>query len=108
MTNKSEFIKLTIIAWLVFFAGLGVEMLVDYLLRSQDGNIRTGGIPETLWFLMQIFLGAVSVWLAFLGTSSLVRLWKRLLVLAVELLVGFAVYIFMVLFYVVGMGIDSL
>lgn len=96
------------LAWSIFFVGFGVEIGVDHVLRIQDGNIRTGSIPEPLWFLIQIALAAGALWLAFTATETLRIWWKRLLVVGVQAAVGFALYAFISLYYVVGTGIDSL
>ena len=93
--------KKSIIAWLIFFGGLGLEICIDYILRVQDGSIRTGGIPEPLWFFIQIILGAISIWLGYLGTNSFIKTWKRLLVLAIEVGLGILAYVFIVLIYVI-------
>ena len=100
--------KITIIAWVVFFGGFSLEMAIDRWLRIQDENIRTGGIPEPLWFLIQIMLAILALWLAFMATKQIATLWKRLLVLALQAGVGFILYAYMGLNYIVGAGIDSL
>ena len=100
--------KKTIIAWVVFVGGFAIEMAIDHVLRVQDGNVRTGGIPELLWFLIQIALAFSALWLAFTGTKPLIVLWKRLLVLGIQAGIAFFLYAFIGLYYVVGTGIDSL
>ena len=100
--------KTTILAWLLFFGGFSIEMTIDHLLRIHDGNIRTGGIPELLWFAIQIILASIALWLAYKGTESLITMWKRLLVLGLQAGIGFMLYAFIGLYYVGGTGIDSL
>ena len=100
--------KKTIIAWFIFFGGFALEISVDYLLRIQDENIRTGGIPELLWFIIQIILAISALWLAFLATKPLVIIWRRLLVLGLQAGIGFIIYVVIGLNYIVGTGIDSL
>jgi hypothetical protein len=98
----------TILAWLIFFGGLAAEMAVDHVLRIQDGNIRTGGIPEPLWFLIQILLAIVSLWLAYRATNSIHLFWKRVLAVGAQAVVAFFISVWALLYYVVGTGIDSL
>jgi hypothetical protein len=98
----------TIIAWFVFFGGFAAEMGVDHILRIQDEDIRTGGIPEPLWFLIQIVLAALALWFAYRGTAPFRVFWKRALVVSVQATIGFFLYVWVGLYYVVGTGIDSL
>jgi hypothetical protein len=98
----------TLIAWLVFLGGFGVEVGIDRFLRMRNGDVTTGGIPEPLWFAIPIVLALVSVFLAWQGTRPLHAVWKRLAVISVELVVGFVIYAGACLWYVVGSGIDSL
>lgn len=100
--------KKIITAWVIFFGGFTLEMAVDHLLRIQDENIRTGGIPELLWFLIQIMLAIFAIWLVFIATKPLVVLWKRLVVLGLQASIGFIIYVFIGLNYIVGTGIDAL
>jgi hypothetical protein len=98
----------TLIAWLVFLGGFGVEVGVDRFLRMRDGDVTTGGIPEPLWFAIPILLAVAAAFLAWQGTRPLHAVWKRLAVLSVQLVVGFVIYAAGCLWYVVGSGIDSL
>ena len=100
--------KKTILGWLIYFCGFAFAMALDHLLRIQDGNIRTGGIPEPLWFLIQIALGVFAIWLLFVATKPLITLWKRLLVVGLQASIGYIITVFIALYYVVGTGIDSL
>jgi len=83
-------------------------MVIDHILRIQDGNIRTGGIPELPWFFIQIALATAALWFAFTATKLIGALWKRILVVGAQAAVGFFLYVFIGLYYVVGTGIDSL
>jgi hypothetical protein len=98
----------TLVAWLVFLGGFGVEVGVDRFLRMRDGDVTTGGIPETLWFAIPIVLAVAAASFAWQGTRPLQAIWKRLAVVSVQLVVGFVIYAFACLWYVVGSGIDSL
>jgi len=100
--------KRTILAWIIFFCGFAVEMAADHMLRIQDGDVQTGGIPEPLWFVIQLALSMVALWLAFTATQTVATPWKRALLLSAQAAAGFLLYAFIGLYYVVGTGIDSL
>jgi hypothetical protein len=98
----------TIFAWVLFLGGFGIEIGIDRHLRMRDGDVHTGGIPEPLWFFIPIVLAFISAVMAWQGTRSLQGLWKRTVILTFQLLIGFLLYAFIGLWYVVGTGIDSL
>jgi hypothetical protein len=98
--------KRTVLAWVLFIGGLGLELAIDYLLRIYDGDIKTGGIPELLLFLITIALASIAVWLAFTATKPLGSRWKRLVVVAPQAVVGYVVYAFIAIYYVCSTGID--
>jgi len=100
--------KKTLLAWIVFLGCMGVEMAIDYTLRIRDGNVQTGGIPEPLWFILQLSFSAVSLRLAYAGTLPMGVLWKRILAVAAQAATGLFLYGFIGLYYVVSSGIDSL
>lgn len=96
------------VPWLVFFGGLAVEILVDYIWRIQDSDIRTGGFSETIWFLIQIFLAIIALIYAYKVTEPSNKMPLRLLTVFLQFAIGFILYLFILLFYVVGTGIDSM
>ena len=100
--------KKTFLAWVVFFTGILLGMLVDYLMRSRDGNINTEGLSPTIWSLIQIVLAAIALSLAFSATKPLQKWWKRVLVVLVQGTVAFGVYVYIGLSYICGTGIDCL
>ena len=98
----------TLLAWLLYFGLLGIELFIDYQLRMQDGNVRTGGIPEMLLFALfwiQAFAAAILLWQ---GTRELNALWKRFSFFGLQVGLGFIAHVAIGLWYVVGHGIDSL
>lgn len=108
LTGFGRAFRLTIRAWIVFFGGFGLEIAADRALRMQDGYVRTGGIPELLWFFLQIVLAIAALSLAYVATKPLRRPWLRLLALSIQAALGFLLYAAISLYYVVGTGIDSL
>lgn len=98
--------KLTVIAWVVFFLGFLSEILLDYLMRSHDGNIGTGGLPVEVWFLIQTVLAAIALLLAYKATKPIQNIWIRVLSVIAQGIVGFGIYLFIGLSYICGVGID--
>jgi hypothetical protein len=82
--------------------------MTDHLLRIRDGQVWNGGLPELVYYGVPALLGVLS--LSFLWRA--VRKGRKLLVGLLELLghlaVGFLIYAAVLLYYVVGAGIDSL
>ena len=95
-----------ILPWLVFFGGLALEFGLDYALRIRDGDVRTGGIPQPLWFAILWALAAIALWLAYEATGNIAALWKRLSIVALQAAVAFFLYAAMAISYVCGAGID--
>jgi len=68
--------------------------------------MRSGGIPEVLWFSIQIVLAGVALWLAFDATKALGLWWKRFSIVGVQAGVAFVLYIVVGINYVCRAGID--
>jgi len=85
---------------------MALWMAVDYLLRVQDGDVRTGGIPTELSALVHIALAVGALWLAFRGTKPVWVWWKRFLIVAVQAVFGFVLYAVVGINYVCRAGID--
>lgn len=100
--------KITLFAWLLFFAGLGVELVVDYTLRMRDGNPRSGGLAPSIYYGTQVVLFLCAFFLLLRGTLSLEKRYNRVLVLAVQVAIGSILYFWALFSYVIGAGIDSL
>ena len=89
---------------MLFFGGLGAEMLVDHLWR----RMWAGGFPEPVWYAIQILLATVALVLAYRGTAALSSLGLRLTVVVGQAALGFGLYVWAVMAYIVGTGVDSL
>jgi hypothetical protein len=98
----------TISGWILFFGGLGIEFASDYLLRMRDGDIKTGGFPEVAGFLIQAILALVSILFLYKGVQSQPRLWYRIAIVSCQVVIAFAIYAVLGLWYVTGTGVDSL
>ena len=94
--------------WMFFLFGFGALIACDYGLRMRDGQITSGGIPETLWFALQWVLAAGALCLIWRGTRSRTRPWLGFAELAAHAALGFLLYLWIGLYYVLGTGIDSL
>ena len=93
------------LAWLVWLGGVGALALLDYVLRSSDGDIKTGGVPDLLGGVLLVLLGAVSLWLLYQAMRNIV-FWKRLALVGVQAVVGYSLGVVIGLSYVCGTGID--
>lgn len=100
--------KNALMAWVVFLSGILSAILVDYLMRSYDGNIKTGGLPELVWFFIQIAIAAFSLFLAFKATKPIRMLWVRILCVVAQSIVAFGMYLFIGLSYICNAGIDCI
>ena len=98
----------TIMGWVLFFGGLGIEFAVDYTLRMRDGDITTVGIDELLGFSIQILLGIGAAILLYQGTASFKKIWQRLSAVSIQVILAWVIYVIVSLWYVTGTGIDSL
>jgi len=94
-----------VLAWLVWLGGLGALVLVDYVLRVSDGDIKTGGVPDLLGGTLLVLLGGVSLWLLHQAMRNIL-LWRRLALLGVQAAVGYALAVVIGITYVCGAGID--
>lgn len=99
-------LKLLSLSWGLFFGGFAVTVAVDYVLRSADGNVRTGGLPRSIWFGLHLVLGAAALPIALRATLPLQRSWLRSLAMLVQLAIGFVVYMALCLVYTIGARID--
>ena len=100
-------------AWGVFFGGFACAQALDFLLRTDFLllTVRSGshhGLAQPVWFGLPLLLAAIAVPLAFHATRPLGRLWLRLVVTVCQQMLGFVLYVFLGLWYVVGTGIDFL
>lgn len=98
----------TILGWVLFFGGPGIEFASDYLWRMRDGDITTGGFPEVVGFLIQVVLALVSILFLYKGVQSRPKLWYRIAIVSCQVLIALAIYAVLGLWYVTGTGIDSL
>ena len=100
--------RLTIIAWLLFFVGLGIELSADYSLRMRDGNIRTGGLSPNIYYGVQTILFLSALFLGVIGVSNFKKRIIQFFVVSIQIAIGFILYIYILFSYVLGTGIDSL
>lgn len=100
--------SVAVLSWVLFFVGLGLELGIDYYLRMVDGDPKTGGMAPILYYGIQLLLLVVAVILAFIGCQKISVLTYRVLIVAVQGVLGFGVYLCILLYYVFEFGIDSM
>src|SRR5262245_16189762 len=98
--------KNTLIGWAIFWSGFGVEILTDFLLRIRAGDMHKGGIPEPLWYYIQIFLLVCALYFLYEGTKKYKSIFLRIFLVLIQVGLGFALIIFASIYYVCSAGID--
>lgn len=96
------------IAWAVFILGIAAIFGLDYGLRMADGNVRSGGLGEPLYFGAAAAVGGVSLLLLYRATAQVSVPWKRWVVLIACVALAWILYAVAALFYVIHAQIDSL
>ena len=96
------------IAWVLFFGGLAVMLLVDHYVRIESGVAPRGGLPEVVYYGVPILLCIASSCLLWRATKKYRRTLVRILEVVGHLAFGSVAYLFALLWYVTGTGIDSL
>lgn len=102
-----NYTKKIAIGWIAFFFILLLELGIDYLLRTTSDNFYIGGIPEWLWFSIQIVAGLIGGTFIYLGTKNLNLFHHKILSYLINLALGLFVYLLFIYSYVLGLGIDS-
>ncbi|MBN1910999.1 MAG: hypothetical protein JW818_14735 [Pirellulales bacterium] len=102
--------KYAVCAWLQFIAGLIVLGAYDYYVRWRDGWLDTGGSPtsDVVWFGVPIVLGMIGVPLLWRATAAFPRPWVRVIVVAIQIAVGFIVFFAANIWYVIETGVDCM
>jgi hypothetical protein len=90
--------------------GTGTLMATDYALRlgGVHGGTTRLGMPEGAWFVAQVSIGALSLAISWYALRTIPHRWIQLSLLLAEAALGFMLYAFAALCYIVGTGIDSL
>ena len=99
--------KLTLFAWALFFFGLVIELSVDFALRMQDRNPKTGGLSSDIYYGVQIILFLFAFYLSVLGTRDFQKRINRTFIVLLQIAIGFVLYLFILFSYVLGFEIDS-
>ena len=104
MTYKSTLL----IAWLTFSGIIIGELLVDYIIRINSDDFYHSGIPEQLWFLIQLLAAGIGCYFIYKSAKLLKSRVGVFMHYAINISLGVLFYGITVLFYIVGLGIDSL
>jgi hypothetical protein len=94
--------------WVLFVVGCAILMVVDYALRIRTGDIRMGGVPQTLWFGFPLLLGATSLIFIWKGAKKWKHRWVGVVEVIAHFSLGILLYLAAGLYYVLGIGIDTL
>ena len=95
-------------AWLSFVGIILGELIVDYLIRINSDDFYHSGIPEQLWFVIQMSAAALALFFVF-RSAKLIDTRSRIVIhYALNISLGVLFYTVVVFFYIVGLGIDSL
>jgi len=100
--------KVFALSWIIFFSGLAIELTIDYFLRMVDGNVRTGGLQPGVYYGAQLVLALIAITISIKGSKSIVNIRNRVALLSIQYCLGFILYLFVLLWYVLGFGVDSL
>ena len=97
--------KKIIISWLFWATGLALLLSIDFYFRNSDGDIKSGGINELVYYLFPVLLSILALYINYLGLIGKSRLYQFSL-LIVQAGVGFALYLLILILYVCESGID--
>jgi hypothetical protein len=108
MSKRSILLRGVVIPVVVFVLSLLAVVAVDRHLRLRNEEIRTGGLPEMVWFAAHVACALVPLALLIAVVRRLESVWARISIVAVTLVVGWLLYIYILLRCITGRGIDSL
>jgi len=100
--------KIFALSWIIFFFGLAIELTIDYFLRLVDGNVRTGGLQPGVYYGVQLLLAFISIMISVKSSGRIENVRNRGILLVMNFCLGFILYLFFLLWYVLGLGVDSL
>lgn len=104
MTYKSS----TAYAWGIYAGILLLELVADYMIRTTGDNFYVSGIPEPMWFLLQILAATIGGWFILNGAKYLNTIRLKVAHVVINFIAGIIFYSLIVYSYVLGLGIDSL
>ena len=94
-------------SWLLWFFSYGSLIGIDYLLRTQDDNIKTGGIPDSFYLIVFVVLSGIAIYINYLGLKK-IKTHFRLILLMDQCVFGYFIAAFIGLYYVCFSGIDCM
>jgi glucan phosphoethanolaminetransferase (alkaline phosphatase superfamily) len=93
-------------ALLILVLGLLLLVAVDYLIRQFTGSPNNLGMPEVVWFSLQIIISLVSFFV-FIKNIQTLPISKKILSSLLLLLIGAVVYLCVIYGYVLSTQIDG-
>lgn len=91
---------------LIFVLGLLALVVVDYSMRQFAGSPNNLGMPEIVWFALQIIISVVSFFV-FIKNIQTLPISKKILSSLLLLLIGAVVYLCIIYGYVFSTQIDG-
>ena len=95
-------------AWLLFLGSFIFLIIADYVLRISAGDITTGGISQTIFWLIWLPFILFSMYLLYRSSKRIKNISARLFFIALHIAVPTLIVLVLGLVYTVGTGIDSL
>ncbi|MCR6654665.1 MAG: hypothetical protein NVV63_02390 [Opitutus sp.] len=108
LSKLSVVLRGVVVPVTVFAVSLLAVVALDRHLRLRDGEIRTGGLPEIVWFGAHALCALIPLALVIAVVRRLESVWAKISLIAATLVIGWLLYIYILLHYVTGSGIDSL
>ena len=94
------------LAWLIFFGALFVEIFAHYAIRIYTQiEIRE---YEPHWFLVQILLALLAGTYLIKATKNIKPIFRKVIIIGLNIFFGYVLYLAILLWYVIGTGLDSL
>jgi glucan phosphoethanolaminetransferase (alkaline phosphatase superfamily) len=91
---------------LIFVLGLLSLVVADYSIRQFAGSPNNLGMPEVVWFALQVIISVVSIFV-FIKNIQTLPISKKIISSLLLLLIGAVVYICVIYGYVFSTQIDG-
>ena len=95
-------------AWIGYIGIILTEFLVDYTLRIKSEDFYSNGMPEVIWFSIQLLAALAGGYFILTGVKHFEKLQNKIFYIVCNMAAGLMFYFLAVYSYVLGLGIDSL
>ena len=100
--------KTIIYSWAPFLGSYFILLLIDYLIRSGDGNIKTGGISLTVFWAAWIPFILYSLYKLYSASKIINNIFYKILFIAINITAPVVIILLIGVLYTIESGIDSL